>query len=263
MIDHGVWTTVQAALPWSAFFQILFAFFLLVGSNISTTFSRLNSQEQAYWASSMVSSIHSAIVSFYAAVEAYRGGFFFLNGGDLFRTTWHSTNCLIIFLGYILSDIGLVCYYRNHWPGSNAMLIHHTFSLIFSCDYVAHQFAHNLGLAVMLFEGTTPFVNCRWFLSKLHQQDTSLYFVNGVCMVVGWLAIRIVWGGYLGFWIWGLRHQLDELSLISKYVSIILTFVVGSALQWFWFFKIVNGCMKMIRKTKNNKPKQTQSTKDA
>jgi hypothetical protein len=263
MTYHDVWTAVQAALPWCVFFQILFGFFLRFGSKTSTTFSQLNTQEQAYWSSSLVSSIHSIIVSVYAAVEAYRGEIFFGTKNDLFLTTWHSTNCLTIFLGYILSDIGLVYYYRKEWPGSKAMLIHHSISLIFSCDFVAHRFAHNLGLAVMIFEATTPFVNCRWFLSKGNQQDSNLYFINGVCMVCAWLAIRIVWGAYMGFWIWQMRHQLDELSLVSKYVSVLTTYVVGYALQWFWFVKIVRGGMKMIRKTTNSKPKQTSSTKES
>jgi hypothetical protein len=262
--DHHVvlLTAFRAALPWCLFFQILFGVFLRFGSKISsTTFSRLNTQEQAYWATSMVSSIHSTTVSVYAAVEAYRGGFFSFtsssSGGDLFFTTWHSTTCLTIFFGYILYDICLVYYFRNDWPGSKAMLIHHIFSLIFSWDFVAHRFAHNLGLSVMLFEATTPFVNCRWFLSKLQQQDSKLYFINGLCMAGGWLATRIVWGAFVGFWIWRMRQQLDEVSLFSKYVSVLGTYVVGYALQWFWFFKIASGGMKMIRKKTNNQPKQS------
>jgi hypothetical protein len=130
------------------------------------------------------------------------------------------------------------------------MILHHIVVFISYTDLNAQRLAHNLVLMCLLLEATTPFVNCRWFLSQMGLKNTKIYLVNGLVMTVGWLLVRVVLGAYIGISIWRMRDQLVSVPWFSKWISIIGFYLIGYFLQWFWFVKIIQGAMKTLRPKK-------------
>jgi hypothetical protein len=245
--------TFRQASLWFGFFQGCVWISKAVSGNLSPTYRKLKtSSEQAYWACSIVSTLHAIIISFAAWDCGWRDGFFSSN--DLTLTSNCSSNCLTIFVGYVLSDLCWLLYYYQEWPGTLPMILHHVLAVITYSDLHAQQLGHNITLVVLLFEATTPFVNCRWFLSQMDWKDTKLYVVNGLLMTIGWLIIRVVVGAYVGVWMWRMRAQMaEEARWFTQWISLIGAYTLGYALQWFWFVKIVQGAMKVLTGPKSQK----------
>lgn len=120
------------------------------------------------------------------------------SGRPFYKTTAESNQLFQIFLGYLLSDtIGSV-WHNRAWPGWQANLIHHaTAGGIFLLFLVA-ELGHSLGIAAILLEITTPFVNTRWFLDKCGLKSSTLYMANGLAMTLLWLIVRVLGGAGIG-----------------------------------------------------------------
>ena len=56
---------------------------------------------------------------------------------------------------------------------------------------------------MLLWEVSTLFVHLRWFLSKLHMDESMVYIVNGLAMILSFGVMRVLWGTYTAvlFWI--------------------------------------------------------------
>ena len=140
------------------------------------------------------------------------------------------------------------------------MLIHHAIAIFSYTDFLSHEFGHNFALAIIMFEGTTPCSNNRWFLSTMKKtllqqevvqrgghdekengkngfttsstsaaattvpillaQNSSLYMVNGILFTGGWFILRICLGGYVAFWIYFMREEI----FYSKNISFTSTY---------------------------------------
>mmetsp|Transcript_28438 Transcript_28438/g.33651 ORF Transcript_28438/g.33651 Transcript_28438/m.33651 type:complete len:87 (+) Transcript_28438:711-971(+) len=85
-------------------------------------------------------------------------------------------------------------------------------------------------------------------------KNTSLYVVNGLLMTVLWFIFRILMFAWLGYRIYKSKDALMTLSTF-KIIAILITYIVGYALQIFWFSKIFKGALKVLRSQNNNKKK--------
>ena len=255
-ISSNWMTTLSYSSCWFAFFQFLTWIFQQCSPRIwPTTYSKLTTPgQQAYWYCSIVSSVHAIMITISSFLCGYQGGFF--TNDDLFQASTCSTTCLSMFCGYIVSDFVWLYFYRHDWPGSSAMILHHIIAFLSYADLNAQHIGHNLVLMCLLLEVTTPFVNCRWFLSQLGQKDSSLYIVNGLIMTVSWLLMRVMLGAYIGLSIWRMRNQMEDLPWFSKWISLIGIYIIGYSLQCFWFLKIAQGAMKVLVSPKRSTKKE-------
>lgn len=77
------------------------------------------------------------------------------------------------FVGYIIFDSFPMLYYSKSWGSVTPYVIHHSLSFISFFDCAVNGTAHNLVIALLLCEGTAPFVNGRWFLHQHGMKDSS------------------------------------------------------------------------------------------
>ena len=57
-------------------------------------------------------------------------------------------------------------------------------------------FANYYGLAFVLYELSTPFLNFHWFFDKLGMTGSLAQLVNGVILIISFGGCRLVWGVY-------------------------------------------------------------------
>jgi hypothetical protein len=277
-------TLLYTVAPWVVVFQTMYwvLHLWIVPHYWSKEIKEWKRGDVTFFAASMVSALNSTVVTVLAAHCLVRDGFlsthyYYASSSEstttdaadaaaassssttflLYTTPYsHATNGM--FVGYICSDLILLLFHLSEWPGAIPFLIHHVIAIWSYMDMMAHGFAHFLALLIVLFEGTGPFINLRWYLSQTKRQNTTLYLYNGYILTVLWLILRIGVGGYVGYLLWGLRYTLQTvLPWYSCYGSIGFTYCVAYALQWFWFYKILRGAMKVLmgkNKNKNQPP---------
>jgi hypothetical protein len=112
-------------------------------------------------------------------------------------------------------------------------------------------FAHSVAICAMLTEATTPFINQRFFFDKAGMKSGSLYLVNGLLMTVLWFILRVLMFGWLGWRLFLMREGIMALPFVHRAVAL-SSYVVGYALQLFWFDKILRGALKALKGPKKS-----------
>lgn len=91
-------------------------------------------------------------------------------------------------LMYFLSDLFLC------WTtAGKAVVLHHIVCVIGSlCSlYTGHGQLFIIKY-LLIFEGTSLFVNLRWWLHKMNKQQSRLYLINGLSLFLSWIAFRMI-----------------------------------------------------------------------
>jgi len=84
----------------------------------------------------------------------------------------------------------------------------------------------------LLTEITTPFISMRWFLHNLRLDDSTLYKINGLFVILFWVAVRIAFCGFLGYL--ALYVEISFLdSVMTVFVPLILLTAVTFNVMWF------------------------------
>lgn len=215
----------------------------------------LSAPLQRYWACSLTSTIHAVLVVYLAVAALLESPEFYANSGDrdLHFTTPASQQCFQVFLGYILSDTFFVLWYRKRWPGTQATLVHHFTAIFTWVMLLGYGIGHTLGLVAMIAEFTTPFVNNRWFFDKAEMKDGLAYLLNGLMMTFSWFVVRVLGFIWLGTVMFGWRHQIGLLPIFHG-ATLVASYLIGLALQLFWFNKMVRGAIKTLRSKPGAKP---------
>ena len=267
----SVWGAAVAlvdALPYTALFHCVYWAARFVSSAFSSTYASLKESEKGYWAASVTSSVHAVIITIMAVDASNSSGMWTTE--DFFLTTPATTYCMKVLVGYIMSDLILAVYYGSAWNGWVANWIHHiaatltwgmvrfffsiqqqhsdfSFSLFQLLD---GEYGHCYAMIASICEATTPFINQRWFFDKCGMKASTMYLVNGLTILVGWFALRIVMFGWM---FWRMYVMREQLLSVSTWPLLILSAVVGYALQIFWFRKIARGAWKVaFGKKKSN-----------
>lgn len=180
----------------------------------------------------------------------------------------------------MLSDTIGACYHNRAWPGWQANLIHHGTAITIFLLLLVVELGHSLGIAAILLEVTTPFVNARWFLDKCGLKSSTLYMANGLAMTLLWLIVRVLGGAGIGVSIAYQWHEVPcsldprcpapgavcsrrcarvgaaQIAQISpaKQAAFAVAYVLGYGLQLFWFSKIAKGALKVFTGPASKKP---------
>ncbi|KAK4693583.1 hypothetical protein P7C71_g3847, partial [Lecanoromycetidae sp. Uapishka_2] len=95
--------------------------------------------------------------------------------------------------GYFVWDTwASALYLEVTGPGALA----HAVSALTISSLGFRPFANYYGIAFILYEMSTPFLNMHWFLDKCNMTGTSFQLYNGIVLLVTFLASRLVWGTY-------------------------------------------------------------------
>ena len=243
---------VYESLPYVLFFSIaFFASTFTVPKHLG-----LDTPTVQYWASSVVSTLHSFIIVplGYQAMEP------FWWSDDLTLTTEASHRAINVFVGYILADSLPLLWNRNRWSGSAVYLWHHGAAFLCWSLIGTRGHGHAIAIGLLLCEATSPFVNGRWFMATMNKKDGLLYYANGAAMTLSFFALRIAWMGWLIFRnLVVLRTQF--LALPNSTIAVVFFgVVVGYPLQIMWFQKIVSGLIKVLG---GGKPEASKAKRDA
>ena len=267
---------VYSSLGWATFFMICDIFFLCLAMSGQIDYlltgkkkkkvkngdddnkkdkqnAKISLADMAYWSTSVVGIIHSSLATYIAWNCGWENSYF--TTYDLFSPSECSTSVFQVFVGYIACDTFWAIYFCTKFPGGGEMLFHHFISGTTFIDLLATNIGHNVGILVLLFEATTPFMNMRFLLSKMNMKHSILYKINGIIFTVGWFIFRIGLGVYGGYVLWQMRDQLWEAPPFTRWFSMIGTFFGGFALQCFWAVRIAKGFYKAISTTENSDKK--------
>ncbi|KAK3172663.1 hypothetical protein OEA41_005987 [Lepraria neglecta] len=77
-------------------------------------------------------------------------------------------------------------------PGS---LAHAISALIVTC-LGFHPFANYYGIAFVLYELSTPFLNFHWFFDKCNMNGSRIQLYNGILLLIAFFGCRLAWGTY-------------------------------------------------------------------
>jgi len=100
------------------------------------------------------------------------------------------------------------------------------------------------GTRFLLWELSTPFLNMHWFFDKSNMTGSVLQVVNGIVLVITFFIVRLCYGGLMSYrffiTLWDVRFQLPLLLAVA--------YAVGNlslqALNWFWFYKMLQALQK-------------------
>lgn len=215
-------------------------------------YHKLSPRDRIDWDSRFASTLHALAITSFAAYI-----FFATDTYDddtknpelagqpiLLRCTPVSQAALGVSLGYFVLDISLMVKHYP-WMGGPEMLAHHIAAFASVYTSLSLGQAHIYTLIMLATEVTTPFVNARWILDKLQWRGTKTYTVNGVCLAVSWLLVRILL--FLWFFIHAWNHRAETAELRGP--AILLITIVPAllfGLNVFWFTKILRGVIKLI-----------------
>jgi len=93
--------------------------------------------------------------------------------------------------GYFLWDL-LSCAYHINVQGWGALV--HAISAVIVIGLGFRPFANYYGLAFILYELSTPFLNLHWFFDKLNMTGSRAQFYNGIALLTVFCLCRLVWG---------------------------------------------------------------------
>ena len=103
-------------------------------------------------------------------------------------------------------------------------------------------------------EASTPFVNMRVLLNLLGLGDHPIYVVNGIIMTSAFFVVRVLYYPWIVYKMYcnGLfaSDHFDSYPTFKApfaKLNVFITFVMW-ILNYFWFYKMLKGCMKTIRK---------------
>lgn len=163
-----------------------------------------------------------------------------------------------IMLGYLLFDTGVVIFHRIAPMGQT--LAHHIMAMImFSIGALAGG-PNFVTCWHILGEGSTPFVNMRWFLSKTPGcQSGTLMLVVGLCMLFSFAVTRVLHLPWTLFMLWKdfplmeAKYGLGpSLSLPYRCLWFFAEcFITG--MNCFWLSKITRGAAKVLLKKSSHK----------
>uniref|UniRef100_A0A7S4UZF6 TLC domain-containing protein n=1 Tax=Guillardia theta TaxID=55529 RepID=A0A7S4UZF6_GUITH len=158
-----------------------------------------------------------------------------------------SNSIIAVAAGYFMYDSLIVFWHLKH--DGVAYLVHGVlcmFTYLIAVMYQVYQF---YGPVFLLFESTTLFVNARWLLYELKMTSTSLYFYNGLALLLSWIFVRLVFGYTYSYFFW--MDTLDAHSKKNLDFFIILWYTTANIglnfLNTIWFFKILRGALRALR----------------
>lgn len=152
-------------------------------------------------------------------------------------------------LGYFVWDIIICTKYINMF-GIGFLV--HGLSAFFVFLQSFRPFLIHYGPHFLLFELSTPFLNVNWFASHLPEGVISFKVqkINGLCLLISFFTIRIVWGFYQAFRVandvffvaWSTRTFP---AWVGAGVSI--SNIALDVLNVYWFYKMVRLAIKAVK----------------
>ena len=128
--------------------------------------------------------------------------------------------------------------------------------------YCKRPFANYYGIAFVLYELSTPFLDFHWLFDKCHMTGSRIQLYNGIMLVLVFFGCRLAWGSYLSIRIyqdiWLLQNS--PLSKDTKFPLWMVYLYFGmnttlTTLNVYWFGQMIQAIMKRFPQSKQRKAK--------
>ena len=146
-------------------------------------------------------------------------------------------------------------------PGALQNYLHHVLAIFGAvAGNSIGRFIGTLSNITLITEITTPFVSNRWILHFHNKVDSTAYFINGLCMTIGFGLFRIVFLSYIVIFLAPSAFKQNDFSKDPQFVQDFMVvsyilYIVLLGLNCLWYKKMVAGCLKHL----TVKPKNTES----
>eukprot|EP00287_Rhodomonas_sp_CCMP768_P010127 CAMPEP_0196735734 /NCGR_PEP_ID=MMETSP1091-20130531/14055_1 /TAXON_ID=302021 /ORGANISM="Rhodomonas sp., Strain CCMP768" /LENGTH=305 /DNA_ID=CAMNT_0042079395 /DNA_START=49 /DNA_END=967 /DNA_ORIENTATION=- len=148
--------------------------------------------------------------------------------------------------GYFIYDSVVIAL---HLKDDGVAYLAHGILCLFTYGLAAfYHVYHFYGPVFLLFEFTTLFVNCRWILYELNLKDSKMYFWNGLCLLIAWFLVRIVFGFSSSYFFWTDTVEAYRRSTVAVPIMGWYCFsnISLNCLNVMWFLQIVRGALKAV-----------------
>ncbi|KAF8623458.1 hypothetical protein AX15_006242 [Amanita polypyramis BW_CC] len=121
-------------------------------------------------------------------------------------------------------------------------------------------FVPYFALRCLLWEASTFFLNNHWFLDKTNRTGSTLQLVNGVCLLVTFFSVRIIYGGSVSYnFFVTLWHVYKDVPLLYAALFSAANIVL-QGLNWYWLTKMVGALRKRFKDNNAGLTNGTSST---
>ncbi|EDQ88871.1 uncharacterized protein MONBRDRAFT_37345 [Monosiga brevicollis MX1] len=253
LVDVGDGPCLDPAriIVWSVVFHTLVllasrGFFLIV----SKGYRRESFLDQVYWDSCIVGAVHAWMSAVFSI--------WFLSTTDIFNESIAQASSVANFQfgitgGYFIYDLVLCAVMAPFTPkfADPNIFLHHILGSTGFLQLITCR-ASWMGLALLTWELSTPFVNFRVVAAGHFGRDSTVYLLNGLIMIFLFFVVRMVGGVY--YWYMSLSHLSDIFARNPIHIVIQLYFnsVAGTSLNLFWFSRMVQGAIKLLRSDKKD-----------
>jgi len=199
------------------------------------------------WNSRVLSFIHATVVFLLATTTVFTWDFpnHFVGGHQF------SFNTVAITTGYMAADMILMLVYKKKIGASFGMYVHHI-AVISCCAICLLKENMVYFICFKLFaEGSTPFLNLRFTVCSLNKKNSKFYFYNGLMLIAMFFLCRIFVMPFFYYQVFQTMNTSMYRAAFpgfSCYVMICMSFAVDF-LNIIWFNKLVQGALKVLRKS--------------
>ncbi|MCJ1360482.1 MAG: hypothetical protein MMC33_010487 [Icmadophila ericetorum] len=181
------------------------SFYFFLGSTISPrlstwlfprTYPHLSRKTQINWDIHVVSQFQSLLVNALAlwVIFADKERKDLSWEGRIFGYTGAEGLVQAFVAGYFLWDL-VMCVVYIDIQGLGPLA--HAVSAVIVTGLGFRPFGMYYGMAFVLYELSTPFLNIHWFLDKLHMTGSHAQLYNGITLLFVFFMCRLVWGSYV------------------------------------------------------------------
>jgi len=180
-----------------------------------------------------------------------------MNGGP-FAFSNLSITLMRIIAGWFICDLWMVVSnYKLTDPLTLPFYVHGVLS--FFCYFFSlRPFVNEYGYRFILFEVSTFFLHIDWFLRKAYKlkRDDWKVKTNGYLLLITFFIFRILWGPYNSFHFFSECIQLIRngapFDVVFISITLIVSNVVLTFLNFIWFYYISNMVLLPSRKSKSS-----------
>ncbi len=252
LAGNGIW---KESLPYAAAYFTIFCISMVLSPRLFDGCAKLKWTGRVYWSTCVVSAINGIFVGYYGLTAAFDSGLF--QSTDIHLHTAGTSLTAAILFGYILQDFfPMLLQLREGNDDAWIMVLHHIVAMLSFLVAYNNKF-QRFAIPVALTEITSPSVQLRYFLYVSDMTDTTLYVVNGAVMVILWMWLRVYNLGECWLVLWNNWEQVAP-DIVNPFDTkvIIVSFVLGYAMQLFWGYKILKGAWKLFTKGGKKKSKE-------
>jgi len=230
-------------------FTILYKLSHYISLALWSTYKTLQSDKQAEWNSRIVSNANAILMCFDMAffLPIHSGVREVAFNPSVTTPPLLVTVLMMRFTGYMFYDFCLMIIYRKSF-GDVPSLFHHALAGSAACWFQYQGAGIWYFFSLSLMEATTPFVNQHWYFTVSNMKGSIWFAINGITMFLGFFVFRVVLTTAAMYQFctttWPVRDT-DDFPRPHLYIIPLWMVLIGG-LNYFWFYKITRGMLRMI-----------------